>query len=1085
MTWPALAPRANAHEASTDMAQTRPASQPPLPSSKPPTLQSLPPRNVIPGLGFATPLHHPLPTTFAPYPQPPAPETRPMTTQNHVKKPPVPMAADKGSEEGEISEGEVDHLYQTPPTRAPANPRNAGPAASTLPRNSFRPAASSLKMPHDTHPHADDAFRWLAAPLQLLAPPRQRSGSYSPPVIPPGTHCSVSLPVSRHKDASLQAPVASQASALGPIHPVPPRDASRLPHSTGIPASPPQTVASSKEQARQAILQLWSHDVRYQTYLDHGIDRDILDNLFQELGLPVAQVPTPPKPQEPETMPTQVQAKTPQTSSTSNFPPRALTADAPPAQPAKSIDKSEERKDRIARLLAAKGSKAAAAPPAPVAAPAVTQTAAQAATSKSDKSKLLQQKMEALLQSRAVLGKKRSLPPPASTDHVESRPTKKAALSDCQNSILSIPKDIITKESLVPPDAPEHTSPIPGLFLSPPQPLQTTESVQQKHISSPTPKLASSKLPQRPFDQSTGSRPFLIHVSDDEDAGDMDVDSPHDSHSPTNLGATSLQRPAAIRGLPNISLSRHVSTGASSATPPRSTGGVEDLDKKIEDMKRKIAEAEARKRVKLSQQASPAPSPLPHGSENETLVNTNGAHVSPPASRVGQDHDASASSPAAGSDESRASQDKGQVEPSVQSHQINSHSRSRAASERLPLIEARRKAQLLKLQSLQSQIAAIEQEIQDGMQEEEALKQHLDASDAGEPHGHAQVAEPDAPNTSKQEPLQRDEDSTHSNPMDTTSASSPSFSNSEGSSDSDVAESTDAPQHQATSHVSASTESELVESQSSGAADGHVAIESADDGPTRSSEGESDEYEYEPPDAESSAMQAEPQSRPEPGPKDGHRALLTQAELDEENAPKPVLQVPESSLGHTDSQTDSVPEAARKDMAVLTGQRLEPSGSRVKFSQSGDPAAEKPSSSLAPYETPLHYFHAYRFHPRFKQDVAGGLRSLTYSNKIDVQKQFCLDELQGRECPRGNGCEYQHFDGIKAPDDQILLQLGSADNYRDEEKTEYISGLRQLLTDFRNRKVKDFNTISQGIIDYHARFHGDKFKILPLAGVST
>lgn len=71
-----------------------------------------------------------------------------------------------------------------------------------------------------------------------------------------------------------------------------------------------------------------------------------------------------------------------------------------------------------------------------------------------------------------------------------------------------------------------------------------------------------------------------------------------------------------------------------------------------------------------------------------------------------------------------------------------------------------------------------------------------------------------------------------------------------------------------------------------------------------------------------------------------------------------------------------------------------------------------------------------------------------------------------------------------ATDDQILLQLGAYGNYEGEQKQEYVAGLRELLTDFRNRKVKDFQTISQGIIEYRAKFHGDKSKVLPLGGVT-
>lgn len=65
-----------------------------------------------------------------------------------------------------------------------------------------------------------------------------------------------------------------------------------------------------------------------------------------------------------------------------------------------------------------------------------------------------------------------------------------------------------------------------------------------------------------------------------------------------------------------------------------------------------------------------------------------------------------------------------------------------------------------------------------------------------------------------------------------------------------------------------------------------------------------------------------------------------------------------------------------------------------------------------------------------------------------------------------------------------MLQLGAAGNYPAEQKQEYIAGLRQLLTDFRNRKVKDFDTISRGIVDYRAQFLKDRSKILPLGGVT-
>lgn len=173
-----------------------------------------------------------------------------------------------------------------------------------------------------------------------------------------------------------------------------------------------------------------------------------------------------------------------------------------------------------------------------------------------------------------------------------------------------------------------------------------------------------------------------------------------------------------------------------------------------------------------------------------------------------------------------------------------------------------------------------------------------------------------------------------------------------------------------------------------------------------------------------------------------------------------------------------------------------------------------PRSGFIPYESPLKYFRAYRFHPTFQHAVPGGMRSLTYSNKIDVKKELCPDQLAGAVCPRGDQCDYQHFESMQAPgmylwrgrkdcsesqiegpcsktltrfstaDDQILLQLGGYGNYEGKQKQEYINGLRNLLTDFRNRKIKDFATISQGIVDYRAQFLKDPTKVLPLGDVS-
>ncbi len=71
--------------------------------------------------------------------------------------------------------------------------------------------------------------------------------------------------------------------------------------------------------------------------------------------------------------------------------------------------------------------------------------------------------------------------------------------------------------------------------------------------------------------------------------------------------------------------------------------------------------------------------------------------------------------------------------------------------------------------------------------------------------------------------------------------------------------------------------------------------------------------------------------------------------------------------------------------------------------------APTPTSSFTPYVSPLQYFRSYRFHPEFKDAVKSGLKSLTYSGRIKPDVQLCPHELEGRECPDGPSCTFQHF----------------------------------------------------------------------------
>ncbi|KAI9046950.1 hypothetical protein LZ554_009025 [Drepanopeziza brunnea f. sp. 'monogermtubi'] len=143
----------------------------------------------------------------------------------------------------------------------------------------------------------------------------------------------------------------------------------------------------------------------------------------------------------------------------------------------------------------------------------------------------------------------------------------------------------------------------------------------------------------------------------------------------------------------------------------------------------------------------------------------------------------------------------------------------------------------------------------------------------------------------------------------------------------------------------------------------------------------------------------------------------------------------------------------------------------------GSPESCDKPGFYTPYESPLKRFAAYRFHPNFKQDIAGGLRSKTYSHKIQPNQEFCRWELSGGICNDAT-CEEQHFRDIALPDDAILTALGSPAEFTGEQRELFCAGLRAVLLDLRVRKIRDFEIIAAEIVAHRAKFLGDKSKVL-------
>ncbi|RDW72484.1 uncharacterized protein DSM5745_07656 [Aspergillus mulundensis] len=144
---------------------------------------------------------------------------------------------------------------------------------------------------------------------------------------------------------------------------------------------------------------------------------------------------------------------------------------------------------------------------------------------------------------------------------------------------------------------------------------------------------------------------------------------------------------------------------------------------------------------------------------------------------------------------------------------------------------------------------------------------------------------------------------------------------------------------------------------------------------------------YEPPEPEESANASDSSYSPAPSP-DFH-------------SPAPHMEV----SGSSEDQSQEAGELLTKKIQDLDFQQ--PS----QYSQSPLDNTRRPEDShrkLTPYTSPLKLFKAYRYHPNYNDNVAGGYRSLTYSHNIDPLKHFCPYETSGGVC-NDRSCEFQHF----------------------------------------------------------------------------
>ncbi|KAI1662458.1 hypothetical protein F4813DRAFT_344595 [Daldinia decipiens] len=1056
-------------------------------------------------------------------------------------------------EEGELSEGEFEDLYEpkdntdiaipTPPSpRPPSVMENQNGSVGDADGSSIYDGTTprgdaAINSTYTSLPTAERAY----SPDEDWEPSyqeRERSGSYSPYLSPreiqrkvsvskPASHGIIQAPTTHNPVQSLPGINMTHLQQPSVETPLASETASNQKQDAAI--RPFRSVAEAKKKAQEAILGLWPLKVRYQDYIEEGLDEKLIKGLFADLGLE-ASIPKPTTAQKTTSdlqvpaAPSNVSQAAPEPQNAKNQSP-TMSKPKPPITIETTIETTgdtkptkktaaEERKDKIARKLAAKAQKTAnaAQPPAstppsqPATKPAstnlgvVTSTGASPAKPKTraENNALLHQKLAKLkkAQEKALAEKlaadntaKPMTPPSLPTSNPPTVSVSKNHIESSTNATtvaISAPeadrRSMSTEKSL------PREGGIPGLFL-------TTQSAQSSNRNLKRP-VASDfdnySTPTGTLKRSRTQETLIIDVSDDEDV-EMDIASPIDE---PNLFSEIINPPRQIplAAFPPLSDSlngkqRPSPSSSTAPTPPVHGAKLDLLHKRIEETKRLIAEAEAKKAAKKTN-APQSPQTQPPVIESTTLSKF--SESSPVQKRVGT------------ADVKR---------------------RDRIVSYELPTVEATLKEKQDRLREAVAQAAQLELEIQASMEQRRKLADEaerlavpaepilieistqnqlvLSATTTSElSHVESQPTSEQQPNSEDTTDLSMTEGdiAQHDQQVDTNDAQfaldpsqfiSPAdiepvavqlsqglaLVNGESHSEASI----DGVSQNSSTNVS-TKESQAIPNTIAAVSEVQV------DGQDLSKQDVSERPSREP--SPSNDGSYRPQSMPASPAHDyplGHHdtstktpspqeeiALYTDKQLNCEvpHETGPVQPGEESALSAPDNPSGEVQNSSSYEHPLLTSSQDE---------------SEKPAQleDLLSYHSPLGYFRAYRFHPKYFDEVAGGLKSMTYSSKIDPMRPICPRVLAGEQCPNGNACEFQHFENMVLPDAEIITQLGSADMFTGETRNRFIEGLKKVLNELKANKVKDFDRITKAIVKHRQEFLEDKSKVLPLDAGSS
>ncbi|KAG4034266.1 hypothetical protein MFRU_003g02370 [Monilinia fructicola] len=941
-----------------------------------------------------------------------------------------------------------------------------------------------------------------------------------------------------------------------------------------------QSVGEARKKAEGAILNLWSYDIRFPAYIEEGVDEKLVGELFDELRLSKTASKTV----------SAASAQSPPTS-ISSAPTSALPASGGQSNGQEPAQSSSTDKPKQAVMNGT----------VPTNSTATQQSKSAAAV---EKEKTMQAKMDALRKSRAERAQKNAaksvttpavvtlptsvaqvkptvipvMPPSVSnpTSCPENATEKNTVGSTDKSGSIQVPALTVAtqfpKSNAPPPAIQQASQKIPGLFLASAAP--TPPPVQQQQPIMPTPAPngqrkrpvaadfdgpSTSIMPfKRPFGQSrTEQQPFVIDVSEDEDESDEDVEmeleSQADTESPTlPTGKLSDQKalPTASSFLPPKAFTPPISSASTLPTLQTSIKPhPEDLRRKeseIEQLKRKIAEAEMRKANKRSSSGAQTPVNTT-GSSNNVSIAANKAEASAEIQKI-----TSVARDKSTSDQQLAVAQAAELQKAAdiraQEAEAKRIRREKIASA-IPRVDAEALQNQAKLEELRAETARIEAAMQKNLQDKQKLmeemerlsqetdqqlqeqKEKLDSltreetkdNTAPRPTSTKPDCEPESQNLIESEPKltsipmeldaqsadARDSAKEQSEQIQITSPTpqTPIQVNSNGDAVKETPEdrSVEVKEHSNTNQDLEAALQEAVRADAESTAPSDIEMDgSSNAGLVQIAEANATPDEQKPSSDYSPVLERSqpPIDSPNPDiPRVAEASGVADIESDNYEPPEATPPADETlSVGSSPFSPAPPDSVSDEPEDVYFGELSNGNSIDAEVDSNGveqrlpvelggiDHLTEEPVSSaldksnfFSPYQSPLKLFHAFRFHPQYKQQVSGGLKSMTYTNKIDAAKELCRYELMGGIC-NDNTCEFQHFREMGLPDDAILTVLGSPDEFAGEQRERFIEGLKSLLSDLRLKKIKDFDAIASKIVAHRAEFLGDPSKVLSLEG---